>query len=339
MVTNEKILLFLQKRRSATGQEIASYLGISRQALNKQLKRLIEKGTVVKVGRTKGSFYELHGESRRRRVFTRRYAIRPGLAEDEVFKETELHLSLRKTLRKNVYDIANYVFTEIFNNAIDHSRSHACMISVALSEYKYEFIIRDFGIGIFNSIFSKLKLANEYEAIGELIKGKTTTMREKHTGEGVFFSSKAGDYVAFRSHKTALIFNNAEQDVIVEEKKFIRGTEVQFVIGLNTSKNLEDIYKEYAPREYDYSFEKTRVLVKLFQEEYVSRSEAKRLLYGLDKFKEIVLDFKGVKSLGQGYADEIFRVFHNSHPDIIIKTVNLSPAIAVLIKSAVDNKK
>ena len=70
---------------------------------------------------------------------------------------------------------------------------------------------------------------------------------------------------------------------------------------------------------------------KLFLENYVSRSEARRLLYGLDKFKEINLDFQGVKFIGQGFADEIFRVFSRKHPEIIIKTRNVNDVIQQMI--------
>jgi hypothetical protein len=271
--------------------------------------------------------------------FTRKYSIVPGLAEDKVFKEAGFFLSLQKRLRKNVYDIVNYAFTEILNNAIDHSRSDKCEVLILLNEYKLEFRIRDFGIGIFHSIFTKMALSNEYAAIGELLKGKTTTMQEKHSGEGVFFSSKAGDVVAFRSHKIKLTFNNKIKDLFVDEEKYIRGTEVFFVINHNSRRNLTDIFMEYAPREFDFQFDRTRVLVRLFQEKYVSRSEAKRMLYGLDKFKEIVLDFKGVKSLGQGFVDEVFRVFRRTNPKISVITENVNPAIAVLLKTVVDNKK
>ncbi len=42
----------------------------------------------------------------------------------------------------------------------------------------------------------------------ELIKGKRTTMPDRHTGEGVFFTSKSGDEVNFRSHRIRIIFDN-----------------------------------------------------------------------------------------------------------------------------------
>jgi len=55
---------------------------------------------------------------------------------------------------------------------------------------------------------------------------------------------------------------------------------------------------------------------------HISRSQAKRLLMGLEKFKQVVLDFKGVSSVGQAFVDEVFRVFQNEHPDIAIQYFN-----------------
>ena len=51
--------------------------------------------------------------------------------------------------------------------------------------------------------------------------------------------------------------------------------------------------------------------------EFVSRSEAKRLLAELDKFSEITFDYKGVEKVGQGFVDEIYRVWQNQNSDIV----------------------
>ena len=336
MNTIDKIVKYLRTKKAASGQEISEFLGISRQAVNKHLKALIQRGNVVKEGSTKGAVYKIAGKIKPAQRLKRRYILK-GLEEDRVFKEAELLLYLRQNLRQNIFDIVNYAFTEILNNAIEHSQSKNCDVEIGLDQYHFNFVIRDYGIGIFHSIYTKFDLPDETAAIGELIKGKTTTMKKKHTGEGVFFCSKSGDNVAFRSHKINLIFDSINRDVFVNEMRFIKGTEVKFSISRASKRNLEGIFKQYAPEEFDYRFEKTRVFVKLFQKEYVSRSEAKRLLSGLDKFKEIILDFKGVKSLGQGFVDEIFRIFQRQHPDIVIKTENLNPTIAIIIKHVVDN--
>lgn len=41
----------------------------------------------------------------------------------------------------------------------------------------------------------------------------------------------------------------------------------------------------------------------------VARSEAKRLVVDLDRFREVILDFSGVTGAGQGFVDQIFRVW------------------------------
>jgi biotin operon repressor/anti-sigma regulatory factor (Ser/Thr protein kinase) len=337
MDTIEKILKYIRMKRAVSGKEIADYLGVSRQAVNKHLKALIQKGKVIKEGTTRGAVYKIAGKIKPPKRLRKKYLLE-NLEEDKVFKEVELLLNLRKSLRQNVYDIMSYAFTEVLNNAIEHSQSKNCEVVVALDQYTCNFTIRDNGIGIFYSIYTKFNLPDEASAIGELIKGKTTTMKERHSGEGVFFISKSGDDIVFRSHKVNLIFDNIKRDVFVQERKFQKGTEVAFSISRASKRELEKIFKKYAPEEFDYNFEKTRVFVKLFQEEYISRSEAKRMLSGLDKFKEIILDFKGVKTIGQGFVDEIFRVFQRQHPDIIIKTENLNSHVAMMIKHVVDNK-
>ena len=73
---------------------------------------------------------------------------------------------------------------------------------------------------------------------------------------------------------------------------------------------------------------------KLLQRDYISRSEAKRLVANLEKFREIVLDFRDVKSVGQGFADEVFRIFAQRHPAIKIATEDTNPVVAAMIRHA-----
>ncbi|MFQ5740145.1 MAG: STAS-like domain-containing protein [Acidobacteriota bacterium] len=164
-------------------------------------------------------------------------------------------------------------------------------------------------------------------------------MPDRHTGEGIFFTSKAADALVLRSHGIELLFDSRKRDIFVSRKRKIRGTEVRFFLSRNTRRRLEEVFAEYAPENFEYRFQRTRVLVKLFRDAYVSRSEAKRLLVGLEKFKEVVLDFRGVRSLGQGFADEVFRVFAARHPEIEIKTENLDPALSTLILHVLDEPK
>jgi hypothetical protein len=67
---------------------------------------------------------------------------------------------------------------------------------------------------------------------------------------------------------------------------------------------------------------------------FVSRSEAKRLLRGLDRFREVVLDFRSVDLVGQGFADEVFRVWATRHPEVALAPVGMIPAVAFFVERA-----
>ncbi|MFQ5788977.1 MAG: STAS-like domain-containing protein [Acidobacteriota bacterium] len=154
-------------------------------------------------------------------------------------------------------------------------------------------------------------------------------MRRRH-----LLHSRVADRFVLRSHRILVEWNRLRNDVFVSERRFIEGTDVRFLVERAAGRRLEDVFGEFAPAEYDFQFQKTKILVKLLQPDYVSRSEAKRLLANLEKFSEIVLDFKDVKSIGQGFADEIFRIFAKRHPEITISTENTNPVIGAMLRHA-----
>jgi len=327
----DRILEILSGTEEAGGRELREALGVSRQALNVHLRALIDAGKVLKSGSTRAARYRLAAAAPAPLVVTRQLDL-PGLDESEVYDRLAVQLGLGPQLRPNVEAIVRYAFTEVLNNAIDHSEADRCTAAFRLGSATVGFEVRDPGIGLFHSIASKLHLADEETAMVELIKGKTTTMKERHSGEGLFFTSKAADRFVVRSHRLQLEWNRSRDDVFASTRRFVRGTRVEFTLNRDTRRRLEDVFEEYAPEEYDFRFQKTKVHVKLLQTDYVSRSEAKRLLANLEKFREIVLDFRDVRSVGQGFADEIFRVFAGRYPEIVIDTRNVTPAVSAMLR-------
>lgn len=66
----------------------------------------------------------------------------------------------------------------------------------------------------------------------------------------------------------------------------------------------------------------------------IARSQAKRLVAGLQIFKEVVLDFANIETIGPAFADEIFWVFVNEHPDVKIFFVNATDEVQKMIRRA-----
>jgi hypothetical protein len=331
MDPKRRILAYLGRRPSAAGGELRAHVGLSRQALSLHLRSLIRAGTVVRSGTTRSARYWLASRAPATAVVTRALRL-PGLDEDRVWEDLAAHLNLRRGLRPNVEAITRYAFTEMLNNAIEHSEADRCAVRFCLEAGKVFFEVRDPGIGVFHSIASKLHLPNEEAALVELMKGRTTTLREAHTGEGIFFTSRVADRYVLRSHRIQVEWDSAKRDLFVSKRRLLAGTEVRFEIERAARRRLEDVFGEFAPEEYDFQFQKTNVLVKLLRRDYVSRSEARRLLANLEKFSEIVLDFRDVQSVGQGFADEVFRVFARRHPSITITTENTNPVIDAMIR-------
>ena len=89
-------------------------------------------------------------------------------------------------------------------------------------------------------------LKSEFEAIQDLLKGKTTTMPKSHSGEGIFFTSKVGDRFILNSYGYQFIVDNELPDVFIEKVKNIKkGTRVNFNLNTSSSIHLNDIFKKY----------------------------------------------------------------------------------------------
>lgn len=331
--TRDSILDYLKHKGSATGPELAHHLGITRQAVNLHLRQLIDKEQAVKTGSTRGARYYPMSSAPPPEIFTAQLSLR-GLDEADVYDRLAVSLNLRRQLRRNVEGIVHYAFTEILNNAIDHSEAQRCRAEARLAAGRMTFEIRENGVGVFASITEKLGLPDEQTAMIELLKGKTTTMPEAHTGEGIFFTSRTADRMLLRSHRIQLEWNRARDDVFLSAPRFISGTKVKFEIRRDARTRLQDVFNEFAPQTYDYQFQKTRVRVKLLGTDYLSRSEAKRLVLNLDRFSEVELDFSGVVQLGQGFADEVFRVFASRYPHVKLRAINANLNIAAMIRHA-----
>lgn len=331
MDAKRAILVFLARRPSAPGRALREHLDITRQALNVHMRQLIRSGKVLMSGSTRGARYSL---ARRPSPSVGQGRVLPlrGLDEGRVYDQLSAALNLRTLLKRNVEAIVHYAFTEMLNNAIEHSQADRAVVRLRLEPAGAVFEVRDRGIGVFHSICSKLGLEDEQAAMVELLKGKTTTLSERHTGEGIFFTSRVADSFVLRSHRIRLEWNRIRDDVFVSQQRFLAGTQVGFLVERGTRRRLEDVFGEFAPAEYDYRFDKTRVLVKLFQAEYVSRSEARRLVANLEKFREVVLDFRDVRAIGQGFADEIFRVFAVAHPGIKLSADNTNPVVEAMLR-------
>ena len=325
------IIEHVEKHPIDIAKVTAEHFDVTRQAVNKHLNRLVAEEAITKTGNTRARVYKL------RPIVTWRkdYAISDALAEDVVWRE-DIAMKLGQMPDK-VLNIWHYGFTEMFNNAIDHSAGTRISVDLEKTAVSTQIAIYDDGVGIFRKIQAQLGLLDERHAVLELAKGKLTTDPARHTGEGIFFTSRVFD--DFEILSGGVYFSHrfgTKEDWILEREKASSGTVVWMKLNNHTARTLKKVFDQFTSGD-DYGFSKTVVPVKLAQygdDTLVSRSQAKRLLVRIDRFKTVMLDFKGVESIGQAFADEIFRVFTNAHPGVELIELHANPDVQQMIHRA-----
>ena len=327
----------ISKKKRVKAADVVNHMGFSRAYVHRFLKKLADEGLIVLIGKANQAHYVIASNkdalpakpSRVRKIITNR-----GLAEDKVLSQIKAESSIFHGMAGNVSSIIDYAFTEKLNNAIEHSSSEKIDLIVTKNSVDICFTVADQGVGIFNNIMKKKRLVSTMDAIQDLLKGKETTAPEGHSGEGIFFTSKIADRLTIKSFEKKIVFDNVGQDIYIKDIQSSKGTKVDFVLGLKSKKTLSDLFNQYTDESFQFS--KTGVKVKLYHQDvdYVSRSQARRILAGLEKFKTIELDFKDVETAGQAFADEIFRVWQNAHKDIKVTVINANKNIMLMIRRA-----
>jgi len=301
----------------------AERFGITLPAVYKHIDRLVSENLLTKQS---GQFTL---QSARHKYL---YKNDGSLLEDSIWeKDIKKHFS---GLSENIKRNWTYGFLEICNNAIEHSQGKKIRVVIDENRVFTAMAISDDGIGIFKNIKAKLNLPEEKDARLELAKGKRTTDKTRHSGQGIFFASKVFD--DFMIVSNGIIFgSNLKISNLIRSKT---STLVYMRLANNSNKQLRDVFDEFST-EIPGDFDKTVVPVCLANsDDLMSRSQARRILSGLELFKEVILDFNGIEYIGQAFADEIFRVFSNMNKNTAITIQNANTAVQNMANRAKNTK-
>lgn len=310
-------------------KEVADLMGTSRLTVQKILNQMIARGYVRATGKTRAVRYELVKELLN--VVTVPLA---GLDESSIWNE---HFQRFFAIPgSTAMSLAQYAATEIINNAIDHSAGTSVLIAARREGSCIVVRVQDNGIGAFRRIQEHFGLDTMQSAVFELAKGKLTTDPARHSGLGVFFSSRACTSFALAANGLTLHHRIRGRDYLFETQPSSDGTFVHMEFPLHSTMTTDELFKKYEV-DGQHGFDRTVVplrLAEVGEETLVSRSQAKRVLARVDRFREVFLDFEGIESIGQAFADEIFRVFAVAHPEVNFKTIGTNENIDRMISLA-----
>jgi len=111
---------------------------------------------------------------------------------------------------------------------------------------------------------------------------------------------------------------------------------VYAAIALDTTRSLETVLNAWSLDGAGVGFDRTVVPVRLMTSPDVgleSRAQARRVASRLGEFQRAEIDFEGVDRIGHGFADELFRVQAADHPDLDLQPVNMTAAVAAMVRS------
>ncbi|MBQ9199739.1 MAG: DUF4325 domain-containing protein [Lachnospiraceae bacterium] len=229
-----------------------------------------------------------------------------------------------KETGENIKKIWIYVLSEMLNNVLEHSEAENLRVTIEKNYLNTKVIFWDDGIGIFNKIKNYFDYDEIDEAVYELFKGKLTTDKKNHSGEGIFFSSRIMDKFVIVSSNKVFSSNKYDDNMFVNllDDEF-DGTCVLMELSNFSNKKMNDVFGTYTDEVGDFT--KTSIPMKnIFDASPISRSQAKRVCDRLENFKEVVFDFSDVEWMGQGFAHQVFVVFSNQNPKIKLIPINMN---------------
>ncbi len=309
------ILNTIEKRPFNISKTICEEFKVTRQYANRVVDEMISEGILVSKGR---------GESRKcspamQENWKKILKIEKCIDENDVWNKM-IRAKIEPFVSRNVLDIWHRGFTEMVNNAVDHSEGSKLTVYFSRTSAYIRICLLDNGIGIFKKIRNAFALEDERHAMIELSKGRLTSDSKNHTGEEIFFTSRIFDEFLIKSE--GLFFSHNElknTNLIADIGDSFKGTLVCMKITNYSIRTEEEIFDTFTSYNVEGIPDFTHTIVPMRMalygdEKLVSRSQAKRLVNRIDKFSTVIFDFTGVRGIGQGFSDQIFRVFKNEHP-------------------------
>jgi anti-sigma regulatory factor (Ser/Thr protein kinase) len=310
-------------------RQVVERTGLTRATVNKALARLVALNWLERSGTPRKP---VHRPGLLRQV-VQQYTL-SGLQEDVPWSRDFAPFF---QLPPHVRQMTQHAFVELLNNAIDHSEGASVTVSLRQTPSHVQLLVSDDGRGLFDKIEAAFDIDDPHLAIFELSKGKLTSEAKRHTGRGLFFTSKLADVFDLHANEVAFQQRGWETSGWRPARALKRrGTSVYAAIALDTPRSLETVLNAWSLDGAGVGFDRTVVPVRLMTSPEVgleSRAQARRVASRLGEFQRAEIDFDGIDRIGHGFADELFRVQAADHPRLDLQPVNMTAAVAAMVRS------
>lgn len=311
--------------------ELAARTGLaSRRSARRALARLTELHWLVRDGTPRQPRWRPGAL----RQVVRRYDL-PGLEEDLPWaRDFAPCFDWAEPLNR----LVQHAFCELLNNAIDHSGGTHVTVSLRQTATQVQLLVSDNGRGAFDRIAETCAITEPAHAMLELGKGRLTTQAQRHSGQGLFFTSRLADVFDLHANTVAFRQRACDDRGWQPQARALRGTgtTVYAAFALDTTRTLEAVRGRHCSD--GVAFDRTVVPLRVITSERIgleSRAQARRVHARLAEFARAELDFAGIPVVGQAFADELFRVLPpGARQATEIVPINMTPAVAAMVAGA-----
>lgn len=318
------------------GADLPAQLMQRLQVSRRQAQLALHKLTALQWLRSQGTPRQPRYAPGELRQVVQRYPL-AGLQEDLPWRRDFAPFF---DLPPTVLQMTQHAFTELVNNAIDHSGGTSVTVSLRQTPLQVQLLVSDDGCGLFRRIAETFDIEDPALAMLELNKGKLTSAPQRHSGHGLFFTSRLADVFDIHANHASWQRRGWERRAWRQGKAGAvsarAGTSIYMAIALDTPRTLDSLLQAHSESGTRYDFGRTAVELQLMAPVgamLASRADAKRAVQRLSQFRRAELDFTGISSIGHGFADELFRVFASEHPQVELHPVGMAPQVAAMVAS------
>ncbi|MDN3921390.1 STAS-like domain-containing protein [Roseateles violae] len=331
----DQLTLWITAAAREHSHDLAAHLhertGASPRACVAALRRLVDAQWLVRSGTPRRPVFAPGAL----RQVARSYTLH-GLQEDLPWQRD---FAPHFELPPHVARMIQHGFTELVNNAADHSGGSSVTVSLRQTPSYVQLLVSDDGCGVFDKICSAFHLPDAQHAMLELSKGRLTSQPEAHTGRGLFFSSQLADVFDIHANNTAFQRRAWESSCGWQPGRPLprQGSSIYMAIALDTRRTLDQVLQAWSIAGDGIAFDQTTIHLQMLAgpgQALDSRAQARRVAARLPMFKRAEISFAGVDDVGHGFVDELFRVFARAHPAVELQPTQMTPRIAALVQNA-----
>lgn len=310
----------------ALPEHLSTRLGITRRRALALLRKLADAQWLTIAGTARKPTYAPGAL----RQAVRRYPL-AGLMEDQPWRRD---FAPCMTFPREVERLVRLAFTELVNNAIDHSGGTHVTISLRQTPLQAQLLVSDDGCGLFDRVSTSHGISEPTLAMLELGKGKLTSAPERHLGLGLVTVAQAADVMDLHANAAAFQCRGWDEHRWHTGRAgpvaARAGTTVYVAIALDTPRTVDSLLTTSAGEGMSHRADHARVPLRLLAGttgELESRAEARRATLRLDAFASAELDFSGIRRIGPAFADELFRVLPQALPALRFQATGMTPDV------------